>query len=270
MTYGDAMALSYDRHCAEIVNQTELLRSTVRGADLSTPVPSCPDWNLGQLLRHLGGVHRWAEATVRARATEPVPEADFDVREFSAYSDADAAELGAWLASGASALAAALRGAGPAAPMWTPVADGGTSFYARRFTYETAIHRADATLALGERYALDQDVALDAIDEWLELGCLPMHFEVHPWLRELLGPGRTLHLHATDTPPVARAEWVVDLTGDVIAWRRAHEKSAVAVRAPLTDLLLLIYKRRQARGENVDVFGDEELLDFWLDRVSFG
>ena len=76
--------------------------------------------------------------------------------------------------------------------------------------------------------------------------------------------------HATDTPPGARAEWVVDLTGDVIAWRRAHEKSAVAVRAPLTELLLLIYKRRPARGANIEVLGDVDLLDFWLDRVGFG
>jgi hypothetical protein len=34
--------------------------------------------------------------------------------------------------------------------------------------------------------------------------------------------------------------------------------------------LLLIHHSRPPRGENVDVFGDEELLDFWLDRVSFG
>jgi hypothetical protein len=31
----------------------------------------------------------------------------------------------------------------------------------------------------------------DAMDEWMELGSLPMHFELDPSLRELLGPGRT-------------------------------------------------------------------------------
>jgi hypothetical protein len=44
----------------------------------------------------------------------------------------------------------------------------------------------------------------------------------------------------------------------------------VAVRGPLTDLLLVIYKRRSARGDNIEVFGDAALLDFWLERVSFG
>ena len=32
----------------------------------------------------------------------------------------------------------------------------------------------------------------------MELGCLPFHFEVHPWMRELLAPDRTIGLHATD------------------------------------------------------------------------
>ena len=111
---------------------------------------------------------------------------------------------------------------------------------------------------------------MDAVDEWLELGSLPMHFEVHPRMRELLGPGRTLHFHATDTEPQAAAEWLIDLTGDAITWRRAHEKAAVAVRGPLTDLLLVIYKRRPPRGGGLEVFGDAALLDFWLERVSFG
>ena len=65
------------------------------------------------------------------------------------------------------------------------------------------------------------------------------------------------------------AEWVVDLTGDALAWRRAHEKAAVAVRGPLTDLLLIIYHRRPPGTEGVQIFGDAALLDFWLERTSF-
>ena len=94
-----------------------------------------------------------------------------------------------------------------------------TKFYARRFAHETVIHRADTTLAVGAEFTVNEEVAVDAIDEWMELGSLPMHFEVHPWVRELLGPGRTLHFHATDTAPEAAAEWLIDLTGDAIVWR---------------------------------------------------
>jgi hypothetical protein len=63
---------------------------------------------------------------------------------------------------------------------------------------------------------------------------------------------------------------LIDLTGAAITWRRAHEKAAVAVHGPLTDLLLVIYKRRPPRGDGIEVFGDAALLDCWLERVSFG
>jgi MDMPI C-terminal domain/Mycothiol maleylpyruvate isomerase N-terminal domain len=172
--------------------------------------------------------------------------------------------LAASLTEAAAALRASLAEAGPDAQMWCPIGDGGAAFYARRFTYETAMHRADAALALGVEYTLDPDVAADGVDEWMELGCLPFHFEVHPWMRELLAPGRTIGLHATDTD----AHWLLDLTGDVIAWRRADERAAAEIRAPVTDLLLTIYRRRPVAG--LDVTGDAKLVDFWLERVGFG
>ncbi|MGH4035758.1 maleylpyruvate isomerase family mycothiol-dependent enzyme [Actinomycetota bacterium Odt1-20B] len=260
--------LSYARQCAEIVAQAELLASRIAAADLTVPVPSCPGWNVGQLVRHLGGGQRWAEEMVRTRATEPASDAFF--RDLAPYAHEDPTVLTPWLREGAEQLADTLRAAGPEAALWTPVPGGTAAFYARRFTHETAIHRADAILALGERYTLDEAVAVDAFDEWLELGSLPRHFEVDPRMRELLGPGRTLHLHATDIAPEAGAEWVVDLTGDVITWRRGHEKCAVAVRGPLVELLLLVYRRRPAGNRTFEILGDAGLLGFWLDRVGFG
>jgi uncharacterized protein (TIGR03083 family) len=256
-------SLSHDRYCDEIVAQTDQLTSCVEGADLTAAVPSCPGWNVSQLLRHVGGAHRWAEMTVRSLATTPPAE---NFRDLSAAVE-DPAVLAPWLTDGAARLADALRQAGPDAELWTPVPAGTTRFYARRFAHETTIHRADATLALGATFTVGQDFAADAIDEWMELGSLPMHFEVHPWMRELLGPGRTLHFHATDAPA---AEWLVDLTGEAITWRRSHEKAAVAVRGPLTDLLLVIYRRRPARAAGIEILGDEQLLDYWLERVIFG
>lgn len=262
--------MSHDRLCAEIVAQTDLLRSAIRDADLTLPVPSCPGWNVGQLLRHLGGGQRWAATIVRTAATQPPPDDHF--RDLSAYRNEDPAVLDPWLAEGADQLAGALREAGPDAPVWTPLPDGPatSSFYARRFAYESLIHRADAVLALGAEFTVDEQVAVDAVEEWLELGSLPLHLDLQPRLRELLGPGRTVHLHATDTAPEADAEWVIDLTGDTITWRGAHEKCAVAVRAPLTDLLLIVYRRRPPHGAGIEVFGDAGLLDAWLDLVGFG
>ena len=103
----------------------------------------------------------------------------------------------------------------------------------------------------------------------MELGSLPEMLDFYPERRALLGPGRTVHLHATDTPADATAEWVVDLT-ETLAWRRAHEKAAVAVRGPLTELLLVIYGRRSPTDGTVEVLGDAGWLDRWLRESSFG
>jgi uncharacterized protein (TIGR03083 family) len=256
--------LSHDRYCTEITAQTELLSSRIQGADPNLSVPSCPGWTVGDLVRHVGRLQRWAEQIVRTRATSPLP-----VEPLPADLDESPAVLGPWLVRGAERLADALRAAGPDTPVWTSAGSATTAYYARRFTHETAIHRVDADLARGADFILDQDLALDAIDEWLELASRRLSFESDPRTRELLGPGHTLHLHATDTPAEAAAEWVVDLTGDAPTWRRAHEKAAVAVRGPLIHLLLVVYKRRPTHGEGIEILGDAPLLDFWLDRVSF-
>jgi hypothetical protein len=50
--------------------------------------------------------------------------------------------------------------------------------------------------------------------------------------------------------------------------RRADEPAAAEILAPVTDLLLTIYRRRPAAG--LDVTGDAALVDFWLERVAFG
>jgi uncharacterized protein (TIGR03083 family) len=222
--------------CAGIVGQADLLASTVKAADLAVRVPSCPDWNLAQLMRHVGGVHRWIEETVRTRATAPT--SDGQARQLSGRVDTDPAVLAEWLAEGAARLAATLREAGP---VWTPVprSRATPTFYARRMAHETAIHRADATLAVGVGYELAGDVAADALDEWLELGALPEILDVHPGKRALLGAGRTLAFRATGTG--VDTSWFLDLTGDLVTGRHGAGSAAVTVRGPLTELLLGIY-----------------------------
>lgn len=255
--------LSFERYCTEIVIQSELLASAIADRDLSVPVPSCPGWTVNQLVRHLGGGQRWAAEVVRTRASSPPSDDHF--RDLSGYVDEDPAELASWLVEGSNELADALREAGPDAQMWAPLTvDQPALFFARRFTHETVMHRADGTLPLDIEYTVSTDVGLDTLAEWMELEALPIMFEFKPEKRELLAPGRTIHLHATDAP----AEWVVDLTGEEIVAREGHEKCAVAMRGSLVDLLLVLYGRRDVSA--VDVLGDAELLDYWLKRVTFG
>jgi uncharacterized protein (TIGR03083 family) len=213
VAYG-ARVLSHARYCTEIRTQSRHLAEDLAGEDMTTPVASCPGWNVGQVVRHLGGGLRWAATLVSTRAEAPPDDAAF--RDLAPYAAEDPAVLAHWMAESGDLLASALEDSGPDAPVWTPFPEqtvGRASFFARRFAHETTMHRADATLPLGKPFVLDPEVAVDGIDEWMELGSLPFHFEVHPQMRELLGPGRTVHLHATDTDPTLHAEWVLDLTG---------------------------------------------------------
>ena len=245
--------LGFDRYRAEIVKQTDLLRAYLTGAYTAATVPSCPGWNLGQLVRHLGGAHGWAETVVRTRAAEPFPE------DLPRRTGEDPAALSAQLGDGAGRLADALRDAGPDTAMWTPGPGGAAMFWARRMTHETVVHRADAALTVGAAFHLDEDVALDALDEWLTYSTLPEAYEGEP---ALLGPGRTVCLRATD----AGAEWLVDLTGDAPVLRDTGQGAAVELRGTLTDLLLLVYRRP---APTVKVTGDTALLDLWLTRSGF-
>ncbi|WP_433755501.1 maleylpyruvate isomerase N-terminal domain-containing protein [Nocardia sp. CA-135398] len=52
-------------------------------ADPTLPVPDCPGWKLGQLLRYVGGCHRWIETTVRTRADRLVAHRGRVVTQFA-------------------------------------------------------------------------------------------------------------------------------------------------------------------------------------------
>ncbi|KUM68184.1 maleylpyruvate isomerase family mycothiol-dependent enzyme [Streptomyces curacoi] len=254
-------SLTFDRHCDEIVTQTERLTAHVRGADMTTPVSSCPGWNLGQLLRHVGGDHRWAEEIVRTRATGPIP--DGLVNDLAAHTHEDESVLIPWLVEGAARLSATLRAAGPDAQAWNPSAErpAAVAFWARRMTYETVVHRADAALAAGTQFVLDGELAVDAVEEWLEYSTFPEAYEPRPDLPDLLGPDRRLHFRATDA-----GEWAVDLTGSAPAWRPGAEDATATARGPVTELLLFFYRRP---APAVETRGDRVLLDLWRTRAGF-
>ncbi|MEU8983188.1 maleylpyruvate isomerase family mycothiol-dependent enzyme [Streptomyces sp. NPDC058246] len=263
--------LGHDRYCDAIEFQVGQLRDVVTSdaADLSATVPTCPDWSLQQLVRHTGGALRWAELLVRTRAKESIPEKEVPLGE-GPQDESDPAALGAWLVETGEMLVGTLREAGPDAQVWGWAGTLTSGFWARRMTHELAIHRADATLAAGLPYEVAPDVAADAIDEWLQIVEYVQRTRPNDAADELRGPGRSIHLHATDTTPELNAEWVVELTEQGVSWRRGHEKATVALRGPLTDVLLAFYRRLPLDGGKLEVLGERELLDFWLERASFG
>ncbi|WP_069886339.1 maleylpyruvate isomerase family mycothiol-dependent enzyme [Streptomyces luteocolor] len=260
--------LNHDRYCAEVTVQMDLLRSALAGADLSVTVPTCPDWTLAQLVRHMGGAVRWSEHLVATRAERDIPEED--IPEAGGPEGDDPAALDAWLARTAELGERTFRAAGADAKVWSWSDDPSAGFWARRMTHELAVHRADAAIAAGVAYEIDPEVAADAIDEWLDLVALAQRTDPDDSAAELKGAGRGIHLHATDAPPGLAAEWLIEFGEDGFTWRRGHAKADVALRGPLTEVLLAFYRRRPLDSGRVEVLGERELLDFWLERASFG
>ncbi|MEZ3181371.1 maleylpyruvate isomerase family mycothiol-dependent enzyme [Streptomyces pimonensis] len=262
--------LAHDHYCREIARQTKQLRTVVTsGADLSGTVPTTPDWSLEQLVRHVGGALRWAALMVRTGAEEQVPEErvpGFGGPEVRG----DPGALDAWLAECGELTVGALRDAGPDARVWSWAGVCDAGFWARRMTHELIVHRADAALAAGLPFEVAPDAAADAIDEWLEIVEWAQQTLPEDTVHELRGPRRTIHLHATDAEAGTDAEWLIELAEDGFSWRRGHEKATVALRGPLTSVLLAFYRRLPLDAPRVGVTGEREVLEQWLQRATFG
>ncbi|MEU3608601.1 maleylpyruvate isomerase N-terminal domain-containing protein [Streptomyces sp. NPDC035033] len=229
---------------------------TVRGADPATPVPTCPGWDLGDLTRHLGTLHGWAEHLVTARPATRVRPGDVPLDP-----PADPAAYPGWFAARAEGFAAAARAADPGAPVWSPGADPHVRHYPRHLLAETLVHLADAEIALtGTARPLDPDTAADALDHFLTTA------PYVPWIAEPLAhldrDGAVLRLAARDSGAV----WTVTLGGGGFAWRRGSGGTGptAGVTADAGELLLLLHRRYEADDPRFALTGDRDLLDDWL------
>ncbi|ARP72586.1 hypothetical protein LK07_25630 [Streptomyces pluripotens] len=262
--------LTHDRYCDEIARQVVQLRDVVTsGADLSATVPTCPDWSLEDLVRHMGGALRWVDALVRDRAQENIPSDRIPLRG-GPEQRGDASALDKWLAETGELVVAALREAGPDTRVWSWQGTSTSGFWARRMANEITVHRADATLAAGLPFEVAPEVATDALDEWLDLTVWFQQRRGDQERYRLDGPTRSIHLHATDADPALNAEWLLEFGADGVRWRRGHEKATVALRGPLTSVLLAFYRRLPLDTPGLDVLGEREVLDFWMSRPVFG
>lgn len=59
-------------HVRSLRHEGEPLAATVAGADLDAAVPTCPQWVLRDLVRHVGMVHRWATVDVTQGRDTPL------------------------------------------------------------------------------------------------------------------------------------------------------------------------------------------------------
>lgn len=253
-------ALTTERHLAELEAQTAGFAELVRDMDQARIVPTCPEWTLDRLVHHVGVSHRWVAEVVARRASELPRLGEVPDRTVPEPPE----QRAAWLRAGAARLAAAVREAGPSAPVWTWLGRGEVAFWARRMAAETAVHRADVALMERRELALAPGFAADAISEWLGILATPSFGRT-----ELHGNGETLHFHATDEGLGPAGEWFVTRSPGGIEVEQRHGKGDVAVRGPATSLMLTLLRRIPASDPRLQVLGDEGLLAHWLDNSRF-
>jgi uncharacterized protein (TIGR03083 family) len=255
--------LSPERYFAAIADNTEQLGLVVASHDLELPVPTCPDWNLGQLASHLGRTQRWVAETVGARAAQPPSIAELPDGTFPEVR----AEQSRWLRAGAQRVVETIRDAGDD-QVWAFAGTGPATFWARRMAHEALVHRVDGQLATGQEPAVDPVLAADAIDEWLDL-LTERGFADAAAAAVPLPAGAVMHLHATDDGLGGAGEWLVRRHDGALVAEPGHGKGDVAISGPASDLLLMLLRRIQADAPDLTIYGDASMLAGWLDRTPF-
>ncbi|MBJ6641649.1 maleylpyruvate isomerase family mycothiol-dependent enzyme [Streptomyces sp. DHE7-1] len=257
--------LPYDTYREAIARETLRFTEAVDGADPTSAVPSCPDWTLADLTRHVGALQRWFCTLLTRLVQEPPRSRDVEL----GLPDSAAAYPG-WVVAGVPAVAVVLRDTDPEAPMWAWGEDQHARFWARRMLFETLVHRVDAERAAGLDPDIDSALAADGVDEFLVN--LPYAGLFAPAVRKLRGDGETIAFRCADTGE----EWRVRLDPDgfrplppAADGADRPEPCAAAVSAPAADLLLLLYGRRSHEEPGFDVSGDAEALGHWFAHTAF-
>lgn len=222
-------------------------------AGLSAPVPPCPDWTVLDLVHHLAKLYLWVRSHVgRGVTSRP----DSDPREELGELPTGAAAI-QWWADEYAALVDLLEALDPHLPAWNWAPAGKqVTFWLRRMAHETAVHRWDAQMAIGQAEPIETKLAVDGVSEVLDTW-LPAGRRRGPVDR--VG---VVRLAATD----ADHEWFVRLRGEGVAlldtdtWLDHDEHhTRVSAGGTASDLELSLYGR--VPFEVLEINGDATLLE---------
>ncbi|HKS48720.1 MAG TPA: maleylpyruvate isomerase N-terminal domain-containing protein [Amycolatopsis sp.] len=207
--------IDHGRLLEALSTEAELLTGAARAAPAGTPVPACPGFTIGEVIRHVGGVYRvarlWITEGRRPWEWQQDPEPGQSLEDF----------LRAGLAELLGELTA--HEPGSFAASWWP-ADRTYWFWSRRMAHETTIHRTDVESAAGPGLTeIAEDIAVDGVDEVLAVWFgrrLPMlglsgtttrsvalRTAGHTWIARA-GPEETVAWHCS-TAEAERAEAIV-------------------------------------------------------------
>jgi uncharacterized protein (TIGR03083 family) len=250
-----------------------LLADAARRAGLDAPVPTCPGWQVRDLLRHVGAVHRWAARFVAEKRTEYVKLDDTapgGAAPCAAGADgtgadrtgADSGELLDWYRQSHARLVDVLSAAPVDLACWTFLpANSPLEFWTRRQAHETTVHRVDAEIAAGlAPSALDPAFATDGVDELL------LRFEVKCRKRGRSPQPRTLRVRTEDVP--GDAGWTLYFSPGAPRRERggADGRADCEVSAPAAELYLALWNRLP--HDRLSVRGDGDVMDLWWQAAA--
>lgn len=139
----------------ELIGQDSAALADAADGNLGVAIPTCPEWDMAGLVRHILAVHRsWCRIVGDGLmepdwSKEPMPPDDTLVAEFRAQTTRFADVLGA---------------TDPAKPCWTWGPEQNAGFVQRFQVQEAALHRRDAQQAVGDATPIAADGAADAIE----------------------------------------------------------------------------------------------------------
>jgi uncharacterized protein (TIGR03083 family) len=234
-----------------IRRESDLFYATADAADPTLAVPNCPDWNVADLIWHLGEVHWFWATDIETRASDPA-----QVEKARPARPSDHRELIAWGRSQADRMIHILETTEDDVPVWTwalDQSDHSVGFIRRHQVQEAAVHRWDIqTAAMLVPAPIAQDVASDSIDEFLAITL--------PWCVRADKPlSGTVHIHCTDT----QGEWFVHGDGRV---ERIHARGAVAIRGAASDILLALFKRIPI--ERLELIGSAPFARLFVEAMN--
>jgi uncharacterized protein (TIGR03083 family) len=216
----------------------------VAARDLTAQVPSCPGWDVAELVRHTGAVYLHKVQGMREGAEpESWPPAGVN--------DKDPIEVLDW---GYKDLIAEFEARDPSEKTgtWFP-GDQTVGFWIRRMAQESVIHRVDAELALHETIApIPDDLAIDGIDEVLVCFLELASTAYRQYFTSLdNADGRSVHI------ATGGASWNAQIAKDGVHISKDGDADATISGSP-ADVLLWLWGR--APDEAVQRDGDAALI----------
>jgi uncharacterized protein (TIGR03083 family) len=215
---------------------------------LDVLVPSCPGWDVRTLVAHTAETYQHKLACIRlGRRPDPWPPAEFGTREPLSFFRSSLDEL-----------IEEMKARGPEAPAytwWPP--DQTVGFWYRRMALETAVHRVDAEAAHDVVTPVDDDLALDGVDEVLERFLAHENWADHP---VDAAAGTTVAVRTGDHA------WRVHLERDEVRIEPGPGHAEATVTGEPSELLLWLWGRRPESAVHAE--GDENLLHALRERLA--